>query len=1118
MSLRRDVAKRSGGFGLTEAMMAIGIVAAALLVLVQQLSIGFRESSSNEDRSFAYQKAAAILGEIQNSISLGVITTGDELLALADTKPQLVLTTRRDAEGLVFAPEHPMSGNVKSVGEWRWSRRVEVEPHETTGQYWCRVHIDLRDGAIWRGAASHAMLFSLLPPADAPEQVHDVYVLACAEAPGLWTDIAELRDHVESVCNEIAAQSQARFQLHWITRLGYGRDACYVPFVNTTIPATQSSPAAYWMPGRLGGSGPIKTLFQSELIVGTHRTEAGLVHGVSGAEAIPSAIADRFNHCMRSPAAWRTFAQRVTSGAEFADEPPLQLLLDDLQQRPERYRNAIFLNLHGRGLPMPPLRNYSDAAKDPLARPGVRVVTHPARLWTPRDPDGNGSPTDADPVELRVYAYRTANTDDILVEPILVQIYGGDFTGSINGSAGSAATLEIRRMVGGIDLNKSVAGAGAASYATFDSATGIAPTSATEKFDMYFQAGYVGGADPYTWIRLYNTPLCAPVHGLGGLDPSAQLYGLDYNPSPVSGNFARDLATKGVGRINRNTARWRIRIPNQVFSSGLLPDQDHVLRVVTRIGSSTNTGVRWPTPIEPMNLSETFAWWSDSATAVPPTERAQFLGDPRLCPYSDLAVGGATTPDGYNANFDDLVNGLEDARLEWPCFGSTLLRDGLGDGVRADSPRLLQLLRDGLQHSGAVYVAAAPELASVLLLGGEIALPSAAGTAAVAMHSDFGGGTLPQVDTVAPSSTTACGELVLTRGGSDPWYHKPWLGELFPDDAVVDWLSRGNLTPTSSPPLHWVRMQSAPLANLPYGASVAGTFSARLGILGAPALVATNQLTSMLSYGNSTPAPLTPAPPTSAINDAVNLAPPRTLTSSTTIQWPSSSGLLGSSIGALSGYQASTLTLLESMWQAAGSPCGASYVWQSSLHGAAALALWTAPNATDSARSVAQQAVLLGLRTLHAFGAPKVRPSIAAVPRVLIFDPAPGALRTDPSEITLRWNAEWLRFDGQAYTANYPTGFAGDESDLVYRVLWSRDRGATWLSALTGDVAEFGVYPTAIDDRLADTGQGSESFTFAMPDDLPTGEVRFAIEAWRTSTQSHHATHRAMVFVRRSNG
>ena len=29
MSLRRDVAKRSGGFGLTEAMMAIGIVAAA---------------------------------------------------------------------------------------------------------------------------------------------------------------------------------------------------------------------------------------------------------------------------------------------------------------------------------------------------------------------------------------------------------------------------------------------------------------------------------------------------------------------------------------------------------------------------------------------------------------------------------------------------------------------------------------------------------------------------------------------------------------------------------------------------------------------------------------------------------------------------------------------------------------------------------------------------------------------------------------------------------------------------------------------------------------------------------------------------------------------------------
>ncbi|MEQ1634077.1 MAG: hypothetical protein ABL997_16990, partial [Planctomycetota bacterium] len=348
------------GFGLTEAMVAIGIVAAALLVLVQQLSIGFRESGSNEERTFAYQKAAAILGEIQNSISLGQITTGDQLLALADLTPQFVLTTRRDVENLPFVPEHPMSGNVQATGAWRWARRIEVEPHETTGQYWCRVHIELRDGNLWRSAASHALLFSLLPPADAPEQVHDVYVIACAEAPGLWADLAELRAHVDSVCNEIAAQSQVRLDVHWITRLGYGRDPCYVPFVNTTQPCDQSTPASYWMPGLLSNASTVRKLYQSELIPGTHRTEQGLVHGVSGAAAIPSAVADRFNHCMRSPQAWRLFAQRVDDDADEVDAPPLQILLDDLQQRPERYRNAIFLNLHGRALPMPPLRNYSD--------------------------------------------------------------------------------------------------------------------------------------------------------------------------------------------------------------------------------------------------------------------------------------------------------------------------------------------------------------------------------------------------------------------------------------------------------------------------------------------------------------------------------------------------------------------------------------------------------------------------------------------------------------------------------------------------------------------------------------------------------------------------------------
>ena len=288
------------GFGLTEAMIAVGIVATALLVLVQQLSIGFRESGANEDRAFAYQKASAILSELQNAIALGQIERGDQLLALADQARNFTLTTRTDHEGLAFQPGHPMSGNVTLGNEWRWSRTVSVEPHDHAGLYYCRVQIGLRDGQRWQDAASHALLFSLLPPSDAPEQTHDVYVIAC----------------VRSAASDIAASSQANVRLHWITRLGYGRDASYAPFVNVTRPADAAAPWAYWLPGQLGGAHAGKSLYHADLLAGVLRTEDGLLHASSSLTSQPVAIADRFNHCMRTPAAWSLFESRVAAGLE----------------------------------------------------------------------------------------------------------------------------------------------------------------------------------------------------------------------------------------------------------------------------------------------------------------------------------------------------------------------------------------------------------------------------------------------------------------------------------------------------------------------------------------------------------------------------------------------------------------------------------------------------------------------------------------------------------------------------------------------------------------------------------------------------------------------------------
>jgi hypothetical protein len=81
--------------------------------------------------------------------------------------------------------------------------------------------------------------------------------------------------------------------------------------------------------------------------------------------------------------------------------------------------------------------------------------------------------------------------------------------------------------------------------------------------------------------------------------------------------------------------------------------------------------------------------------------------------------------------------------------------------------------------------------------------------------------------------------------------------------------------------------------------------------------------------------------------------------------------------------------------------------------------------------------------------------------------------------------------------------------------MWSKDQGLTWASALTGNAAIRGAFPD-VDEQLADAGDGSEAFTFALPDDLPQTELLFAVEAWRASTHCHHASHQTRVFVRRS--
>ena len=91
-----------------------------------------------------------------------------------------------------------------------------------------------------------------------------------------------------------------------------------------------------------------------------------------------------------------------------------------------------------------------------------------------------------------------------------------------------------------------------------------------------------------------------------------------------------------------------------------------------------------------------------------------------------------------------------------------------------------------------------------------------------------------------------------------------------------------------------------------------------------------------------------------------------------------------------------------------------------------------------------------------------------------------------------------------------------DESELVYRILWSMDDGETWISALTGLRDTLDKYPEQQHELLNDMGRGAESYTFALPGAVREGEVLITVEAWRKGTHSHSAAHRSRLFVRRT--
>ncbi len=388
---------------------------------------------------------------------------------------------------------------------------------------------------------------------------------------------------------------------------------------------------------------------------------------------------------------------------------------------------------------------------------------------------------------------------------------------------------------------------------------------------------------PNTLIKLYNTPFrhpkctganCATLEHLGGVTSNAGLfssanncggvagatcflYNMQYIPSPVENfaagaavtPFSTDLATPS--NQPKNTARWIITINGANLTAILnaqgmpaiggipacpAPCANTALAIETRIGDDLvnplpTTGTMWPVRNQPPNLSRTYVWRGTNAWLfgdpvnnilpnLPMTERYQFIGDPRHCPYADLkkphADGGpgwnaaninANVGMGYNRNFDDFESTAGgNAAATWP--GWTYTVGGVAYGVRnngnrtddgfawgtnngqieLDVERAFQTLRNSLTSAQAIYTTMTGWSYYYIGIGGEIGYDQAnqfPNSIPLSSKPFTGvGGTTTEQSIINGCNT--CGVKVIRQGnGANYWWGMNWLGENYPDNAYM---------------------------------------------------------------------------------------------------------------------------------------------------------------------------------------------------------------------------------------------------------------------------------------------------------------------------------------------
>jgi prepilin-type N-terminal cleavage/methylation domain-containing protein len=1046
--------RRRGGFSLVEVLITMTLLAIVMLAISKSFLFLNTQQVRIQDQAFAVQKAIQMMEELRGLIAndtIGVLDDYDDGAAYKN-----VLSTKLD----VTDPADPVSGNASL----RYKRRVSVLQiaNEPLAR---RVYVRVYLANTSEPMAEIVSVLRTVTSQFYPSQVFDVYVLALENVPGWWSALSTMRPVFDNIMEDLRGRNPGlELRTHWITRLAYGRDPHYTPYINSATKTNLvASPWVYLYPGLMDKSGVDFEYYVADLIQGRINIDGTV------ANATEYSIADQYNHAVRYPDEESLYAQAVAAAQSAGlptPEPSLRMLIEKMNSDPDSLQNILLVNLHGELLPLPPMRNYSDPAKNPTLNPDVRVVAHPEQLQV-----ASGGET-----KIRVYPY--------VMRPDAAAAHDATLP---------SMTVVLKAAVNAVDISvRKVVGNQVTDYSWQDAvvATDYTLTLTTQ-----------------TVITLVNSPLRHVKNGgtNRGLPTGERLYGLEYIPcevgspgqSAVFNEGVKDLTTNNPN-VPKNTARWVITI-----ASGALADGQYTME--TRIGTDLTTG---SSANQPTNLSRTYVW---VGAAAPVTEQYQFVGDPRHMPYADVKAGH-----GYNWYFTSIGAGDYE--------GYSKSASGWNGSLNIDIPRLFQVFRTGLMATTGLWTNMTGYSFYYVGIGGEMGADASNGftnslqiiatpwnSASTAVQG------VQEITSGSGSSTHNRPRLIAKTDNT--WVSLPWIGELYPDSAYATWSADGNL-PVGAGNYYRATYTTNFAASIPNFANFGYQPVKITGEKSCASIVNGNPTASGNTYFNheyrdSDTAPITSTGTT--VGGVFNFPLPTPINASRpfTLSYSGASRLPPEwNDTAYSGQRTQT-SFLENYFEKS-SGWSPSTDYDSSALMTVTLGTDRAyfimnglsPQANFGANQIGKFCVVNLLRGFMRAGAPaNTVGNITQLPLVNISSPTITDEFTNPASIDVVWSTAWSRWDGNLYTEQYAAGFTSTAT-LTYNVKYTDDNGQSWYFVQNGASTESGVKAT---------GFPFEAMTPLVWDvsTLPEGNYILRVEAYRDDVPLHYAQHQRQVYIKR---